>query len=374
MITSSTQTHNVLLTRPIYELYCCILHSALCSYRKESILTPFPSHFISINSSVEIKDFDRISKILGQYMPSISVLFLKNGKRSFRFLFSTELELKMQVERIFEEQDVFNIMLERHKHPVDSKLHPINDEIRRDVVALFAFIVKHYAMRPFTLKYLTKNTYLKRFYDQKDKTLLEHYNVIPDHVFQFVYKKENELFNSCETQKKLTCFHGTSSENIYSILGSSLLNLSNTKLMQHGSVFGEGIYLCDDIRVARSFSKAHHGTHWSQTQILGMNLTGVFECDVLKDHKDVNISERYVIVRNRDCVRIKHLLVYSDPVSQNETSNIVALFNPSISSASEWSSNLIEWKSIFIVLLGILIGIILASQKHLFIEADTQNF
>lgn len=48
-------------------------------------------------------------------------------------------------------------------------------------------------------------------------------------------------------------FHGTKSENVYSILCNGLVNMSNSALMSTGAVHGEGIYLGHTISVSHTY-------------------------------------------------------------------------------------------------------------------------
>lgn len=260
-----------------------------------------------------------------------------------------------------------------------------DNDIKSDVIALFTFIVKHYSLRPFRLRYMTGESYVNRIRAERRKmgakkngsssssssgcsTLTQWLAeldtvfssggsggagggvsvMVPDHVFEFEYdddgddddddddddssaNKNNEKsdggnlanVNRREKEKlkffETSYFHGTGSDNIYSILSSSLLNLSETKMMQNGNVHGSGIYFCNDIRVARNYSKVSHRNYWSRTEILGRDLSAVFECNVHRGHheRDVDVQSdgRYLVVRNGNCVRIKNLLLYTTPTS-----------------------------------------------------------
>jgi hypothetical protein len=50
-------------------------------------------------------------------------------------------------------------------------------------------------------------------------------------------------------------FHGSCSTNMYSIVQNGLQNLSGTRRMTSGAIFGDGIYLANDLRVAKSFAQ-----------------------------------------------------------------------------------------------------------------------
>jgi len=48
-------------------------------------------------------------------------------------------------------------------------------------------------------------------------------------------------------------FHGSAPGNFYSIVALGLRNLSGTRGMRNGAVFGEGVYLASKLEVAREF-------------------------------------------------------------------------------------------------------------------------
>ena len=50
------------------------------------------------------------------------------------------------------------------------------------------------------------------------------------------------------------CYHGTPLENAFSILQTGLRNMSGTRGMQSGAIFGDGIYLAESIDVAKQFT------------------------------------------------------------------------------------------------------------------------
>ncbi len=105
MSSLSTQL-SCILTRGVYELYCCILHCSSYSYRKETALKPFPSHFSNQSDSSQIgeKNYEKLSLILDEYMPSVSILFNKIGKKNMVFQFSTEEQLTNQVKSFLSRQ------------------------------------------------------------------------------------------------------------------------------------------------------------------------------------------------------------------------------------------------------------------------------
>lgn len=80
-----------------------------------------------------------------------------------------------------------------------------------------------------------------------------------------------------QNAKPVWALHGTSFENMHSILHNGLLNLSGTYLQRTGAAFGNGIYLAREYTTAASFSAAQQG--WC-CSALGARLRAVLLCEV----------------------------------------------------------------------------------------------
>jgi hypothetical protein len=120
------------------------------------------------------------------------------------------------------------------------------------------------------------------------------------------------------------CFHGTSFENLWSILQAGLLNLSGTRLERTGAVHGTGIYLSKDPGVAFSFSAPAEAWHGSA---IGRKLRCLLVCGV-SDHGlgrktdgsssgGGGLPEKYIVIERSDLVKVHYVLLYADapPVS-----------------------------------------------------------
>lgn len=133
-------------------------------------------------------------------------------------------------------------------------------------------------------------------------------------------------------------FHGTSAENLHSILRCGLLNMSNSQLQRNGCIFGEGVYLSTDPGVAHSFCKA--GTGWTHS-FCGSRVRYVLVCEVagkytfrsdstalktgsfaVQDYPSTcreesstsnSVPNTYVVVKNSDLVKIRYIFVYTEP-------------------------------------------------------------
>ena len=78
-------------------------------------------------------------------------------------------------------------------------------------------------------------------------------------------------------------WHGTSFENLHSVLHTGLLNLSGTRLERTGAAFGKGIYFSSEITVAYAFCPASAATAWGRGA-LGRRLRCLLVCGVDRDH------------------------------------------------------------------------------------------
>ncbi len=83
--------------------------------------------------------------------------------------------------------------------------------------------------------------------------------------------------SALQQSKPVWALHGTSFENMHSILQNGLLNLSGTYLQRTGAAFGNGIYLAREYTTAASFSAAQQG--WC-CSALGARLRAVLLCEV----------------------------------------------------------------------------------------------
>ncbi|KAI5066035.1 hypothetical protein GOP47_0018659 [Adiantum capillus-veneris] len=95
------------------------------------------------------------------------------------------------------------------------------------------------------------------------KSALALSGVLPDYILK-LEESDAKACTAFEHQRSrfgsVFAFHGTSAENLHSILRCGLLILSNSSLQRNGAIFGEGIYLSSDPAVALGFSKA--GVGW----------------------------------------------------------------------------------------------------------------
>ena len=104
--------------------------------------------------------------------------------------------------------------------------------------------------------------------------------------------------------------------------------MSNSQLQRNGCMFGEGVYLSTDPGVAYSFCKA--GTGWTHS-FCGSRVRYLLVCEVAGRHalrteaatsmsgslrevaSSSSVPNTYVLVKNSDLVKIRYVLVYTEP-------------------------------------------------------------
>jgi len=137
----------------------------------------------------------------------------------------------------------------------------------------------------------------------------------PCHIFE-VSTQVTDRWNQ-EAEDKETCwaFHGSRLDNFYSIL--------NYGLQQHRnkvSLFGEGIYLAEELGVCMAYST--RGLAWDKSS-LGHSISAVAVAQVIANHPGVkrtteqvegseggSVPDKYVVVRNNELLHIRYLMVY----------------------------------------------------------------
>lgn len=109
-------------------------------------------------------------------------------------------------------------------------------------------------------------------------------------------------------------FHGTSSENVHSILTTGIKNLSGTRKERNGAIHGDGIYLSKSCDVALSFAAAQ--PTWSHSRLFSAlaGFRAVFACEVPLESRGAGDADpaKYIIVDHESHVRIRYLLLFRE--------------------------------------------------------------
>ncbi len=93
-------------------------------------------------------------------------------------------------------------------------------------------------------------------------------------------------------------FHGSHVSNWYSILRNGLKNYSNSKLMQNGKVYGDGIYLSDSIIFSQGYSIKNNN---NDCIIIGI-------CKIKNESTKYKKNVNIFVVSNENELILKHLL------------------------------------------------------------------
>nr|XP_035943094.1 protein mono-ADP-ribosyltransferase PARP16 isoform X3 [Halichoerus grypus] len=286
------------------DLRCSLFVSALRSYKRDSVLRPFPASY----ARHDCKDFEA---------------------------------LKSWHQMCFEIQ-----MLPDFTKLADaSKLPNLKDLLQssgdKDIRArdLVSWILSS--------KVLTIHSAGKSEFEKIQKlTGAPHTPVpVPDFLFEIEYSNPaNAKFYETKGERDLIyAFHGSRLENFHSIIHNGLhCHLNKT------SLFGEGTYLTSDLSLALIYSP--HGLGW-QRSLLGPILSCVAVCEVI-DHPDVkcqmkkkdskeidrrrarikhseggDIPPKYFVVTNNQLLRVKYLLVYSQKQPSSRPSSQLSWFS-----------------------------------------------
>ena len=139
----------------------------------------------------------------------------------------------------------------------------------------------------------------------------------PQFILQASTRTTDRWLEAAREKKTYWAFHGSRLDNFYSIL--------NYGLQQHlnkTGLFGEGIYLCEDLGVCLTYSS--QGLSWSNST-LGEAISCVVMTEVV-DHPSVKmfsqdrerglvegseggrVPDKYILVRNNDLVHIRSVL------------------------------------------------------------------
>lgn len=252
------------------DLRCSLFAAAAQSYKRDSLLRPFPPRYTSGDN----KDFEELLADVSSLPGVRELVRLKPGEG------------------------------ERH------------------------LALVHWALssKSFAVKTLQKDEYTKLF------NLTENDGIpgpVPDFLFELEYCDQmNARFEKMREDRGLFyAFHGSRLENFHSIIHNGLhCHLNKT------SVFGEGTYLTSDLSMAVLYSP--HSSGWRESLLGSLlscvALCEVIDhpdvkCQVkrkdseaidrqrsrAKNSEGGEVPQKYFIVTNNQLVRVKYLLVYS---------------------------------------------------------------
>jgi hypothetical protein len=123
----------------------------------------------------------------------------------------------------------------------------------------------------------------------------------------------------------ITAFHGSSLDNWHSIIHNGLKNLSGTKDMKFGALFGNGIYFSEDLVVSRMFSEVGRG--WKDGRLGSqLEVVGMFEL----------VNDPQVVLRqqNKDLDRLREQKRMKQSNTSRDRPTLLSKFFASSSSSS----------------------------------------
>ncbi|XP_072038267.1 protein mono-ADP-ribosyltransferase PARP16-like [Amphiura filiformis] len=256
-----------------------LFHSALQSYRHDSVLRPFPADYSEGEGE---KDFKALTAV-SEEIPNLKMLIKTSSSTN-------------------------------------------NKTLSEQAWKLLSWAVED---KSFTIKSLDKN----RFDRIQELTGQSSYKVKPTHVFEVQYQSAaNNRFDQLSQDKDIMyAYHGSRLENFHSILHNGLHSHMSKK-----PLFGEGTYLSSDLSVSMPYSPI--GKAWDHS-LMGGKLSCVAVCELI-DHPDVKCStkakgestgsqapdslggdvpEKYYVVTNNEVVRVKYLLIFADNLSRKRS-------------------------------------------------------
>ena len=169
--------------------------------------------------------------------------------------------------------------------------------------------------------------------------LVGHKNVkqTPSYIVQMKSPKISPQFEDLASVNGFSIgFHGTQTENVFSILQNGLTGHLNKR-----ALFGPGTYLSSDLDVALSFAK--QGKSWPSSSIC-QSMTCVLVCKVINSDqvkkgkeklsgisfKTASLPHNYYVVQNNDHIVVTHVFLYSSRKmnlsTRNTESKLVMLF------------------------------------------------
>ncbi|KAK7832782.1 hypothetical protein U0070_026978 [Myodes glareolus] len=269
------------------DLRCSLFASALQSYKRDSVLRPFPASY----ARHDCKDFEAL-RAFGSILSGVLA-----DEGSFSFQLADAGRLPNLKELLQSSRDTDTQAWDLVSWILSSKILTIHSAEKAEIQQL---------------------------------TGASHTPVpTPDFLFEIEYfDPANARFYETKGERDLIyAFHGSRLENFHSIIHNGLhCHLNKT------SLFGEGTYLTSDLSLALIYSPHGHG--W-QHSLLGPILSCVAVCEVI-DHPDVkcqtkkkdtkeidrsrarikhseggDIPPKYFVVTNNQLLRVKYLLVYS---------------------------------------------------------------
>lgn len=140
----------------------------------------------------------------------------------------------------------------------------------------------------------------------------------PQFIFEVIHREDaNSERRFRENRTDFQTHHAYHGSKLFSFF--SILNYGLQQHLNKTSVFGEGIYLSEELHVSQMFAPT--GSGWSRST-LGSHLACTAICEYVDNpvyvrwqednQPNSNIPEKYVLVKNNEMVQLRYLLVYGN--------------------------------------------------------------
>ena len=176
----------------------------------------------------------------------------------------------------------------------------------------------------------------------------------PMKVSRYFPKNLDHLESSYGT---LRVFHGSAPENFYSIMLNGVKTFSNTRLQQHGAMYGSGVYFSSDQETSSLFAaKAKISSFWENSEMLRMTNSRMADCNCLLEAKVVDFGKQQNdIMRQEGKYYVLKDVEYSRPIKLH--------FKFSVRNGQMGGTSRIWWALLFVAILLLSIFLRRAS-KH----------
>jgi ubiquitin-protein ligase len=131
------------------------------------------------------------------------------------------------------------------------------------------------------------------------------------------FDKEDE-FKEKSNGQTIFLYHGSRSENWYSIMRNGIKICSNTKMMTAGAVYGTGIYTSDDFNTSLTYCGYEHGN----------KIMGVFE--VIGNKSEYKKTGTIFVVPNENKLILRYILSFDNQMSLSIAPKLNEKFNITI--------------------------------------------
>ena len=301
------------------DLLCSLLCAAVHSTRSTTLVNPFPACFLKGSADgSEAKLSDDLQDTDDQLDVRVDQKFITQQLPSLEAAFSHLPALA-----------AIDFSSSSSSSPASSTTSLASciplASLPSDVLALLSCLLSSHVRLscvPVQANLYTLGTSEAHLHAAATSTLPSSSLTLPSYQFNLSHLPDPLFRSLSSTHSTFLAFHGSPFANWHSILRRGLESKSGTKEQTSGAIFGSGIYLSDDLRVARMFSGVGEG--WERSAMgEGLEVVGLYE--VVNDPAGVRtkeeererggeaVPENYIVVSSNSFLRLKSLLVWKAP-------------------------------------------------------------